>query len=53
MSKFNKALVASGGVFTVLGSVTADGVVDAGDAVTVALAVVTAIGVFFVPNKKA
>lgn len=52
MSKFRKAIVASAGVFTVLGAVLADGA-DSADAAAVALAVVTAIGVYLAPNKPA
>jgi len=52
LSKYRKAVAATAGVFTVLGSVLADGALSFEDGSAVALAVVTAVGVYFVPNKQ-
>lgn len=52
MSKYRKAFVAAAGVLTVLGGVLSDGELSYADASAVALAAVTAIGVYFAPNKQ-
>lgn len=53
MSKYRKAVVAAAGVFTVLGSVLADGSLSLEDGSAVAFALVAAVGVYRVPNKVA
>ncbi len=51
MSKYRKAVVATAGIFTVLGTVLADGSLSGGDQAALGAAVLTAIGVYFAPNK--
>lgn len=51
MGKYAKALIAASGFLAVLASVTADGVIVADEYETVAIAAVTAVGVFLKRNK--
>lgn len=53
MSRYSKFFVAAAGVLGVLASVLSDGVVAPEEYETVAVAVATAVGVFFVRNKPA
>lgn len=50
MAKYRKALVAVAGVCAVLGTVLADGSVDGSESIAIIAAVMTAFGVFRVPN---
>ena len=50
LSKYSKALVAVLGAISVA---LADGFIDASEGITVVLALLTALGVYAVPNKSA
>jgi len=53
MSNVRKALVAVAGVLGVVATVLADGQVTGDEGVTIGIAIVTAIGVYFAPNTQA
>lgn len=53
LSKYRKAIVAAAGVFTVLGSVLADGALSYEDGAAIAMSLLAALGVYRVPNKAA
>ena len=50
LNKYSKALVAAAGFFGVLASVLSDGNVSGDEATAVAVAAVTAVGVYFKSN---
>lgn len=51
ISNVRKAIVAFSGFVAVIAAVTADGQVDVQDGAAMAVALVTAVGVYFAPNK--